>query len=70
MTNNPASAPEQQNVSIAIRNIDGHAPQWWIVHKESEKGRNIASWPELKDALINRLEALNKEKVARDKLAK
>ncbi len=34
------------------------------------EGRNIASWPQLKDAPTFRFETLNKENVARGKLAK
>ncbi len=70
MNNYLASDPEHQKLSIAIRYLDGHAHEWWIVYKETEEGRNIASWPQLKDALFNRFETLNKAKVARDKLAK
>ncbi len=43
MNNYLASAPEQQKLSIAISYLDGHAHEWWIVYKEAEEGRNIAS---------------------------
>ncbi len=36
----------------------------------NRRRQNIASWTKLKYALINKSETLNKEKFARDKLAK
>lgn len=57
-------------MNIAISYLHGSAHEWWIVYKETEEGRIIGTWPSLKDALISRFETLNKEKVARDKLAK
>ncbi len=65
-----ASASEEKKQSIEISYGDGHADELRIVYKETEEGRNIANWLQVKDALINIFETLNKEKVTRDKLAK
>lgn len=55
---------------IAVSYLEDGAHEWWIVFKETNDGKVINSWPELRSAVVARFDTLNKEKVARDKLAK
>lgn len=57
-------------MNIALSYLTGNAHEWWIVYSKSEEGENIHSWQGLKRALNMRFETLNKEKIARDKLAR
>ena len=57
-------------LSIAVSYLEGSAHEWWIVFKTTEEGRDITSWDQFQEALINRFQTLNKSKIARDKLAK
>ena len=58
------------SVQVALSYLTGNAHEWWIVYENSEEGRNVHTWEELKDALVKRFEALNRENIARDKLAR
>ena len=55
---------------VAISYLSGSAHEWWIGYKETDEGRQVTTWPLLKEALIRRFESLNRVKIARDKLAK
>lgn len=57
-------------MSIALSYLSNGAHEWWMVHQKTEDGRVIHTWADLKIALVKRFETLNKEKIARDKLAK
>ena len=54
---------------IAVSYLEDSAHEWFIVRQKTD-GDSITTWPALKDALVRRFETLNKEKIARDKLAK
>ena len=60
----------EQALPIAVSYLEDGAHEWWIVFKESEIGKQITNWNELRESVISRFDTLNKEKVARDKLAK
>ena len=70
MSNYLSDTNEPQAMSIAVSYLQGTAHEWWIKYQDSEDGRNIKAWPQLREALVSRFDTLNKEKVARDKLAK
>ena len=70
MSNYLQNVEESQALTIAVSYLAEGAHEWWIVFKETEEGRTIQGWNALKDALVGRFDTLNKEKVARDKLAK
>ena len=70
MSNYLQNVDESQALTIAVSYLAEGAHEWWIVFKETEEGRNIQGWSSLKNALVGRFDTLNKEKVARDKLAK
>ena len=55
---------------IAVSCLEDGAHEWWIVFKESQEGKQITDWNGLRSSIISRFDTLNKEKVARDKLAK
>ena len=57
-------------LNIALSYLSGNAHEWWIVFQSTADGRSITSWTDLRTALIQRFEALNKEKIVRDKLAR
>lgn len=59
-----------ESLYVALSYLSGSAHEWWIVHEKSPEGQNIRTWGHFKDALVQRFETLNKEKIARDKLAK
>ena len=63
-------APGSNSLNVACSYLDGHAHEWCIIYRQNEEGSVIATWLQLKDALTQRFQALNKEKIARDKLAK
>lgn len=52
----------------AVSYITKAAHDWWIVFKESDEGRKVQTWKELRNALVSRFETLNKENIARDML--
>ena len=70
MSNYLGNSPPDQALQITTSYINGPAHEWWIVYKQKEEGQQNVSWDDLKTALIARFETLNKEKKARDKLAK
>ncbi len=69
MDNYLKNCANEEAVSVASSYLIGPAHEWWIVHQTTNTGSTIDSWEKLKDALIARFETLNKEKLARDKLA-
>ena len=54
---------------VTSRYLDGHAHEWWVVHKQTVKGSAITTCSQLKNNLVQRLQTLNKEKIAQEKLA-
>ena len=70
MDNFLGRTPGPNALNVANSYLDGYAHEWWIVYKQSEEGSTITTWPQLKGALMQRFQTLNKEKIARDKLAK
>ena len=69
MDNFLGGPPAASAFNVAISSLDRHALEWWTVHKQTEEGTTIQTWPPLKDALIKRFQTLNKEKTARHKQA-
>ena len=70
MSNYLGNSPPDQALWIAISYLQGPAHEWWIVFRETDEGAQIRTWESLRTALIARFDTLNKEKIARDKLAK
>ena len=70
MTNYLGNSAPEQSLWIAIRYLQGPAQEWWIDSREKDEGAQIRTWDDLKNALIAHFDTLNKEKIARDKLAK
>lgn len=70
MDNYLEDATENDSLPLAISYLAGAAHEWWIVFRESDEGKQVQSWSNLRKALISRFDTLNKEKVARDKLAR
>lgn len=70
MDNYLQETPENEGMSIAASYLGKSAHEWWIVFQTTSEGRNIRTWPLLKEALIKRFQPLDKVKLARDKLAK
>ena len=70
MSNYLQNVDESQALTILVSYLAEGALEWWIVFKETEEGRLIQGWKTLKDAFARRFDALNKEKFAREKLAK
>ena len=69
MSNYLRDVNEPQATSIAVSYLQSTAHDWWIKYQLTEDGKKVETWPQLKDALIARFDTLNKEKIARDKLA-
>ena len=55
---------------IAVSYLEEGAHEWWIVFKERQEGKQITHWIGLRESIVSRFDTLNKEKFARDKLAK
>ena len=70
MDNYLAGTNEIDSLNIALSYLSGNAHEWWIVHSKSTDGSIVKSWTNLRAALLKRFETLNKEKIARDKLAR
>ena len=70
MDNYLENATGTDALNIALSYLSGNAHEWWIVYHKSTEGSPITNWLQLRLALINRFETLNKEKIARDKLAR
>ena len=58
------------DLTVSCSYLGGHAHEWWIVYKKTDDESAIVTWERLKNSLIHRFKTLNKEKIARDKLAK
>ena len=70
MDNYLRGTPQEDGIPVAVSYLEGSAHEWWIAYQNTAEGRGITNWPLLKDALVKRFQPLNKEKIARDKLAK
>ena len=70
MNNYIRGLDESTAFNIALSYLSGNAHEWWIVYQNSEEGNGITGWQGLREALVRRFDTLNKEKIARDKLAK
>lgn len=70
VTNYVDNSHPGQALKVAVSYLEGPAHEWWIAFQETEEGRNIQTWDELKPALTKRFDTLNKAKIARDKLSK
>ena len=60
----------EQALQLAVSYLSGAAHEWWIVYHQGEEGKDVKNWEGLKKGLITRFDTLNKEKIARDKLAR
>ena len=70
MDNYLSEVSEEEALPLAVSYLSGSAHEWWIVHHQTETGQLITTWAEMKESITSRFDTLNKEKVARDKLAK
>jgi len=70
MDNYLANATDDDSLQLAVSYLSGAAHEWWIVYQKTDDGSEIKTWNCLRKAIISRFETLNKEKVARDKLAR
>lgn len=70
MDNYLGNARGMDSLKVALSYLAGSAHEWWIVYEKSTEGQSINTWDALKAALLQRFETLNKEKIARDKLAR
>ena len=70
MSNYLGNTTDIDSLPIAVSYMTGSAHEWWIVYKNTAEGRTVTSWSRLKEGLVKRFDALNKEKIARDKLAR
>ena len=59
-----------QALTIAISYLADRGHEWWIFFQETASDQSIKTRPDLKAALVLRFEILNKEKIAKEKLAK
>jgi len=59
-----------QAITVAVIYLHGAAHEWLLGYKETEEGKQVTTWPQLQEAPIGRFETLNKNKLARDKLAR
>lgn len=70
MDNYLGDSNDESSLQLAVSYLSGPAHEWWIIYKLSDDGKEVKSWSTMKKALISRFDTLNKEKVARDKLAR
>ena len=70
MSNYLRHVEENEALPIAVSYLHDGAHEWWIAFVETDDGKNIKTWNNLKDALVSRFDRINKEKIAREKLAK
>lgn len=69
MDNYLRDCTDTEGLALALIYLSGPAHEWWIAHQNTENWQTINTWSGLKIALITRFEVLDKEKIARDKLA-
>ena len=70
MSNYLQKITDSEAMSIAVSYLQETVNQRWIKFRATDGGLEITTWPQLKDALVSRFDTLNREKFARDKLAK
>lgn len=70
MDNYLQNVSDDEAIKIAVSYLHDGAHEWWMVYQKAEEGNSIRTWSALKEALVRRFDVLNKEKIARDKLAK
>jgi len=69
MDNYLGESESTKSLHLAASYLSGTAHEWWIGYSSTE-GKEVQSWCGLKQALLARFDTLNKEKIARDKLAR
>lgn len=70
MDNYLTTASPEESLPIAVSYLEGSAHEWWIAYQSTPEGSIVTSWIDLRSALLKRFQPLNKQKAARDKLAK
>lgn len=70
MSNYLANVDDAEALNIAVSYLHEGAHEWWIMYQRTDEGREVNTWTRLKNAMVSRFDVLNKEKIARDKLAK
>ena len=70
MSNYIQGETEMNAITIPVSYLHRPIHEWWICHSQTLEENLIQTWSSLYDALIDRLETLNKAKIVRDKLAK
>ncbi len=63
MNNYLASTSDDEDLAISISYLQGPVREWWIVHKETEVGRNVTSWNSIEDAAIALFETLKRGRI-------
>lgn len=61
---------DEEALQIAVSYLQESAHEWWISFCQTEEGELVEGWEDLKTALVDRFDTINKEKSARDKLAR
>lgn len=61
---------DSDSLTLAVSYLAADAHEWWIVFKEFGDGQLVQTWKDVGIALNSRFQTLNKEKIARDKLAR
>ena len=61
---------DDEALQIAVSYLQESAHEWWISYSQTDEGEQVQSWDNLCEALIERFDTINEEKIARDKLAK
>lgn len=70
MDNYIGDATPEEALNLAISYLSGAAHEWWIMYHITDEGKEVTTWEQMKKSLTLRFDTLNKEKVARDKLAR
>lgn len=57
-------------MTFALRYLSGNVREWWMVYSESVEGQEIYTQREVNTALLSRVEAIKKERIVLDELAR
>ena len=70
LNNYIGSEQNPYSMNVAVSYLQGSAHECWLGCKETEGGKQVHTWTQLQQALIDKFETQNRSKVARDQLAR
>ena len=62
LNNYIGSEENLHSMNVAVSYLQGSAREWWLEYKETEDGKQVNTWTQLQQALIDGFETRNRSK--------